>query len=150
MKRLLLAALFFPGMGFAADPKVAECFKVNALLKMDSDHYWADWRNSCPYTIDSVYVSVEFAGQGGEKVGNGLWALHLVSPGTGRVMRLSSPPTSAMFERIKVQKITTDLEQALGIPSEPKRAVKQPREEKPRTPAEKTDELNSYLRSRMR
>jgi hypothetical protein len=114
MNRLLPLALFVSGVCFASDPKVAECFKVNALLKMDSDHYWADWKNSCPYTIDSVYVTVEFADQLGQRVGNGLWALHLVGPGLARVIRLSTPPTSANFEKILVRKITTDLEQALG------------------------------------
>jgi len=117
MKRLMLAALM-SGMGFAAEPKVADCFKVNALLKMDGDHYWADWKNACPYTIDSVYVAVEFADRMGRSVGNGLWALHLVGPGLSRVIRLSSPPTSATFERISVRKITTDLEAALGLTPE--------------------------------
>ncbi len=117
------------GMALGADPKVAECFKVNALLKMDADHYWADWKNACPYTIESVYVAVEFADRMGQHVGNGLWALHLVGPGLARVMRLSSPPTSGVFERIKVSKITTDLEAALGLAPEaesapPKRAIR--------------------------
>ena len=116
MNRLLLFA-FVSGMGIAADAKVAECFKVNALLKMDSDHYWADWKNSCGYTIDSVYVAVEFADRLGQHVGNGLWALHFVTPGIARVIRLSTPPTSASFEKIVVRKITTDLEQALGPPA---------------------------------
>jgi len=115
MKRLLLLAFLGAGMGLAADPAVAQCFKVNALLKMDGDHYWADWKNACPYTIDSVYVNVEFSDRGGKSVGNGLWALHLVGPGLARVIRLSAPVTSAAFERIHVRKITTDLEQALGL-----------------------------------
>ena len=118
MKRLMLLALIGPGIGLAAEPGVAQCFKVNALLKMDSDHYWADWKNSCPYTIDSVYVVVEFADNVGHRVGDGLWALHLVGPGLARVIRLSAPATSAAFERIRVRKITTDLETALGrLPS---------------------------------
>ena len=117
MKRLLLLVLL-GGSAFGAEPKVSDCFKVNALLKMDGDHYWADWKNACPYTIDSVYVAVEFADRMGRSVGNGLWALHLVGPGLARVIRLSTPPTSAAFERISVRKITTDLEQALGLPPE--------------------------------
>ncbi len=148
MNRLLLLALLLPGMGFAADPKVADCFKVKALLKMDGDHYWADWKNSCPYTIDSVYVAVEFADRRGESVGNGLWGLHMVSPGSARVIRLSSPPTSGIFERISVRKITTDLEQALGIPPEPTRAPKQSSGED-RSALSKTQALNSFLRSRL-
>jgi len=115
MKHLLIWALLAPGIVRAADPKVAECFKVNALLKMDGDYYWADWRNSCPYTIDSVYVAVEFADHLGKRVGEGLMALHLVMPGLQRVIRLSTPPTSASFERIVVRKITTDLEQAMHL-----------------------------------
>jgi hypothetical protein len=116
MIRLFVLAIFAYGSAFAAEPGVAQCFKVNALLKMDGDHYWADWKNSCPYTIDSVYVAVEFADSLGNRVGNGLWALHLVIPGLARVIRLSAPPTSATFERIRVSRITTDLEQALGRP----------------------------------
>jgi len=126
MKHLLVLALLAPGMALAADPSVAQCFKVNALLKMDGDHYWADWKNSCPYTIDSVYVAVEFADRLGNHVGNGLWALHLVGPGLARVIRLSAPATTAAFERITVSRITTDLEQALGRPlsSSPERAFR--------------------------
>jgi hypothetical protein len=123
MKRLLLLGVIASGMALAADPKVSECFKVNALLKMDGDHYWADWKNSCPYTIDSVYVAVEFADQFGQRVGNGLLALHLVMPGLARVMRFSAPATSAEFVRIKVREITTDLEQALGRASTAPRKV---------------------------
>lgn len=113
MNRLLVLGLFAGGMAMAAEPSVAECFKVNALLKLDGDHYWADWKNSCPYTIDSVYIAVEFADHVGKSVGNGLWALHLVGPGLARVIRLSTPETSGVFERIRVRRITTDLEQAL-------------------------------------
>ena len=113
MNRLLLLGLCAGGLAMAEDPSVAKCFKVNALLKMDGDHYWADWKNSCPYTIDSVYISVEFADRRGKSVGNGLWALHLVGPGLARVIRLSTPVTSGDFQRILVRKITTDLEQAL-------------------------------------
>lgn len=109
-----MAILAVCGSGLAADPGVAQCFKVNALLKMDGDHYWADFKNTCPYTIDSVYVAVEFADRLGNSIGNGLWSLHLVGPGLARVIRLSTPPMPAMFERIKVRKITTDLEAALG------------------------------------
>jgi hypothetical protein len=115
MKHLVLLALLVPAGAMAADrPGVAQCFKVNALLKMDGDHYWADWKNACPYTIDSVYVAVEFADRLGQRVGTGLMSLHLVGPGLARVIRLSTPPTSANFEKIVVRKITTDLEQALG------------------------------------
>ncbi len=148
MNRLLLLALLIGGMGFAADPKVADCFKVKALLKMDGDHYWADWKNSCPYMIDSVYVAVEFADQRGESVGNGLWGLHMVSPGSARVMRLSSPPTSGIFERISVRKITTDLEAALGISPEPARAPRQS-SSRDRDSVGKTQALNTFLRSRL-
>jgi hypothetical protein len=114
MNRLVLLGIFAGGLAIAADPNVATCFKVNALLKMDGDHYWADWKNSCPYTIDSVYIAVEFADRGGKKVGNGLWALHLVGPGLSRVIRLSTPLMDGEFQRIRVRKITTDLETALG------------------------------------
>ncbi len=115
MNRFLCLGLFAGSMAMASVPDVSECFKVKALLKMDVDHYWADWKNACPYTIDSVYIAVEFADRAGRRVGNGLWALHLVGPGLSRVMRLSAPPTSGVYERIRVRKITTDLEAALRI-----------------------------------
>ena len=44
----------------AAKAEVSECFKVHRLLKTDSTHYWADWSNTCPYTIEAVYVMVGF------------------------------------------------------------------------------------------
>src|ERR1700677_1240854 len=103
MKRLLLLLLLLPimgGLACAENPTVTNCFKVNALIKMDEDHYWADWTNACPYTIDSVYVMVKFRNESGGALGDGVWGLHFVTPGTHQVTRFTSPLSLADFHSV--------------------------------------------------
>jgi hypothetical protein len=111
----LLPLLFLFGAdgGPSHRPKVPQCFQVNRLLKMDSDHYWADWTNACPYTIDSVYVMVRFADKSGKHQGNGVWALHFVLAGAHRTIRFTTPSSVTDFESVDVGKITTDSAEAL-------------------------------------
>lgn len=118
MKQLLLPLLFLATgvVACAQSPVVSRCFKVNALIKMDEDHYWADWTNSCPYTIDSVYVMVKFSDKSRHSVGDGVWSLHFIGPGTRRVMRLSAPGNVPLFQFVSVKKVTADLEEALREP----------------------------------
>ncbi len=97
----------------SAQPKIAQCFKVYNLIKMDEDHYWADWANGCPYTIDSVYVMVRFSDRSRTRLGNGVWALHFVTPGTHQVMRLTAPRSVPDFDFVQVHKITADSLEAL-------------------------------------
>jgi len=60
--KLALAILVLTLPALAAErPKVSDCFKVHSLTRMDDEHYWANWTNACPYTIDSVYVMIGFA-----------------------------------------------------------------------------------------
>jgi hypothetical protein len=94
-------------------PQVPECFKVNALIRMDDDHYWANWTNGCSYTIDSVYVTVEFEDGDRRTVGNGVWSMHFVTPGTHQVTRFSTPAGVSDFRTVKVRKVTTSLDEAL-------------------------------------
>jgi tetratricopeptide (TPR) repeat protein len=97
----------------SAQPKVGDCFKVYNLIKMDEDHYWANWANGCPYTIDSVYVMVGFSNRSKTRLGNGVWALHFVVPGTHQVTRFTAPRGVPDFDFIHVRKITTDSLEAL-------------------------------------
>ena len=113
MKFLPLLLLATGGLACAQSPAVSHCFKVNALIKMDEDHYWADWTNGCPYTIDSVYVMVKFSDKSRQKVGDGVWSLHFISPGARRVTRLSAPKNVRDFQFINVKKVTPDFEEAL-------------------------------------
>jgi hypothetical protein len=85
---------------------VSKCFKVRRLLKTDSTHYWADWSNTCPYTIDAVYVMVGFRDRSHKDMGNGVWPMYFVKPGAHRVTRFSAPV--ADFETVRVHRITTD------------------------------------------
>jgi hypothetical protein len=101
------------GIAYAEKPKVSECFKVNALIKTDEVHYWADWTNSCPYTIDSVYVLVAFANKSNPYLGNGVWPMYFVTPGAHRVTRFTIPAEVWGFESVNVRKITTDSVEAL-------------------------------------
>jgi hypothetical protein len=106
--------LAFATIGFAAErPKIADCFKVNWLLRADEEHYWANWTNRCSYTIDSVYVMVGFADQGNQSIGNGVWGLHFVTPGESRVTRFSTPARVPDFHSVHVRKITANSEEAL-------------------------------------
>jgi tetratricopeptide (TPR) repeat protein len=96
-----------------AQPQIAQCFKVYDLLKMDQDHYWANWQNACPYTIDSVYVMVRFSDRSRGHLGNGVWALHFVTPGTHQVTRFTAPRGVPDFDIVQLHKITTDSLEAL-------------------------------------
>jgi hypothetical protein len=114
MKTLLALLLAGVAVVSAADkPKVSQCFKVRALLKADEEHYWADWANNCPYTIDSVYVMVGFSDRYRKHLGDGVWPLYFVTPGTHRVTRFSVPVGVSGFRTVSVHKITTDSVEAL-------------------------------------
>ncbi len=108
-------ALLCGGAASAGDhpPTVPECFKVHRLLKTDATHYWADWTNTCPYTIDSVYVMVGFQDQSRRHLGDGVWPMYFVLPGVHRVTRFSVPVGVDGFEVISVRRITTDSAEAL-------------------------------------
>jgi hypothetical protein len=111
--RLTLLFLIGAAVAAAEPPKVSECFKVHALVKMDEEHYWADWTNACPYTIDSVYVMVGFADKSKGHLTDGVWAMYFVTPGTHRVTRFTAPLTVPEFASVNVRKITTDSVEAL-------------------------------------
>lgn len=103
MKTLIL--LLLPTL-LEAQP-VSTCFHVNSLLKADSESYWANWSNNCPYTIDAVYVNVKFS-----PAGDGVWALHFIPPGARRVTRFTVPKEVLDFATVVVHKITTDMMEA--------------------------------------
>jgi hypothetical protein len=112
--------VFFLASGslFAEMPQVPQCFKVHALVKMDEEHYWANWTNACPYIIDSVYVMVKFADKARNELANGVWGLHFVGTGEHRITRFTAPRTFPEFESVRIDKITTDSAEALHAPSE--------------------------------
>jgi hypothetical protein len=95
----------------AAGLEASKCFKVHRLLKTDATHYWADWTNTCPYTIDAVYVMVGFLDGKSQEMGSGVWPMYFVTPGAHRVTRFSAPV--ADFETVHVHGITTDSAMAL-------------------------------------
>ena len=105
----------------AERPQVPDCFKVHALIKMDEEHYWANWTNKCPYVIDSVYVMVKFADKYRNGLGNGVWGLHFVGSGEHRITRFTAPLTKPEFDSVQIEKITTDSVEALHEKSEPPR-----------------------------
>ena len=114
MKALLTVVfLLSAGAAFAQKPKVSDCFKVHALIRADEAHYWADWTNACPYTIDSVYVLVTFADKSKLHVGDGVWPMYFITPGTHRVTRFSVPAEVLDFAWVRVQKITADAVEGL-------------------------------------
>lgn len=116
MKHLLTLTtlfLFVAGAALAATPKVSDCFKVHSMVKVDDDHYGANWTNACPYTIDSVYVIVRFSDKVGNPLGNGVWAMHFVPAGTHRLNRFTVPSSVQDFESVSVRRILTDSIEAL-------------------------------------
>lgn len=89
-------------------PRIEECFQVNWLLRADEAHYWADWVNTCPYTIDSVYVMVGFVDHAKKPLGNGVWPMYFVLSGAHQVTRFSAPAEVAGFDALVVHRITID------------------------------------------
>jgi hypothetical protein len=126
--KVLLTAVFLLSAGavFAQKPKVSDCFKVHALLRADEAHYWADWTNACPYTIDSVYVLVTFHDKSTQHIGDGVWPMYFVTPGAHRVNRFSVPSEVLDFAWVHVQKITADAVEGLRSPN-PVRAQSAPK-----------------------
>jgi len=111
---LLLCAFASSVKLSAADkPHVSDCFTVHALVKTDADHYWADWTNHCPYTIDAVYVMVTFMDKARKIIGDGVWPMYFVEPGRHRVTRFSVPAVASAYEYVNVRRITTDAALAL-------------------------------------
>jgi len=110
----LVCGLTFAAVALAKHPKVSECFKVHELLRADEEHYWATWTNACPYTIDSVYVTVRFADRSSRDLADGVWSLHFIPPGTHRTMRFSAPGKIADFASVHQKKITADMAEAFG------------------------------------
>ena len=118
MKHLcVVLSLWGAGLACAADKPadaaIPECFKVRALLKTDDTHYWADWANTCPFTIDKVYVLVGFLDRSRKMLGNGVWPMYFILPGVHRVTRFSVPVGVSGFEFVDVRRITTNSVEAL-------------------------------------
>lgn len=116
MKHLVFG-LTFATVALAQHPKVSECFKVHELLRADQEHYWATWTNSCPYTIDSVYVTVRFADRSSRELADGVWSLHFIPAGAHRTMRFSAPGKIADFASVHQKNITSDMSEAFGRPA---------------------------------
>jgi hypothetical protein len=113
MKHLVFG-LMFAAIALAQHPKVSDCFKVHELLRADEEHYWATWTNTCPYTIDAVYVMVRFADRSAKDLADGVWALHFIAPGAHRTMRFSAPGKLTDFASVHQRKITGDIGEAFG------------------------------------
>jgi hypothetical protein len=113
MKHLVFG-LTFAAIALAQHPNVSQCFKVHELLRADEEHYWATWTNACPYTIDSVYVTVQFADRSSAQLADGVWSLHFIPPGTHRTMRFSAPGRISDFTSVHQKRITADMSEAFG------------------------------------
>lgn len=113
MKHLLLG-LTLTAIAVAQHPNVSDCFKVHSMIRADEEHYWTTWTNTCPYTIDAVYVMVRFSDRAARDVAEGVWSLHFVEPGAHRTMRFSAPGKLSDFASVHQQKITADIEEAFG------------------------------------
>jgi hypothetical protein len=113
MKHLVLG-LLCAVIALSQHPKVSDCFKVQELLRADEEHYWATWTNTCPYTVDSVYVTVRFADRSSKELADGVWSLHFIAPGAHRTMRFSAPGKIADFASVHQKNITADMNEAFG------------------------------------
>ena len=113
MKRVLVFLLLAAGALAGDKPSVPQCFQIHSLTPTDGEHYWADWTNACPYTIDSVYVMINFWDKSHKRLGDGVWGLHFITQGAHRVTRFSAPRGVGGFEFVDVRKVTTDSDEAL-------------------------------------
>jgi hypothetical protein len=113
MKQALLVLVFAVAAYAGEKPAVSKCFQIHSLTRTDGEHYWADWTNACPYTIDSVYVMIGFRDKFHQRLGNGVWALHFITQGAHRVTRFSTPNGVGGFQFLDIRKITTDFTEAL-------------------------------------
>ena len=104
--------------GNPGDKAISTCFKVRRLLKTDETHYWADWTNTCPFTIDPVYVMVRFL-DGPQTLDDGVWPMYFILPGVHRVTRFSIPVGVEGFEFIRVRRYHHQLGGGAAIYSEP-------------------------------
>src|SRR5579862_7413103 len=112
--RSVLVFLLLASAAIAGDkPAVSQCFQVHSLTRTDGEHYWADWTNACPYTIDSVYVMIGFWDKFHKRLGDGVWGLHFITRGAHRVTRFSAPSGATGFESVDIRKVTADFEEAL-------------------------------------
>ncbi|MEO8053095.1 MAG: hypothetical protein ABI833_22025 [Acidobacteriota bacterium] len=112
--KLVLVLLLWGIVALAGEkPTVAQCFKVHSLTRTDAEHYWADWTNACPYTIDSVYVMIGFQDRFHRRLGDGVWGLHFITQGMHRVTRFSTPRGVGSFQFVDIRKVTADSEEAL-------------------------------------
>ena len=113
MKQVLVFLLLAGGVLAGDMPNVAQCFQVHSLTRTDGEHYWADWTNACPYTIDSVYVMIDFRDRFHKRLGDGVWGLHFITKGAHRVTRFSTPRGVGDFAFVGIRKVTTDSGEAL-------------------------------------
>jgi hypothetical protein len=90
----------------------ADCLKITALIRADSDHYWAAWQSACRAPIASVYAVVTFLRQGVEQ-GSGLIGFHFVR-GRG-VTRYNTPAALGDYDHVRVRRIIGSLNDALRI-----------------------------------
>ncbi len=110
----LFALAAFAGLASAEQkPRIPACFKIHAMIRADAEHYWTNWTNACPYTIDAVYVMVGFLDESRRWLGNGVWAMYFITPGASRIVRFSMPVEVPDFYSVKLVKITTNSEEAL-------------------------------------
>ena len=130
MRHLLIALLLCSAVQAASPTSVSNkaaasnCFRVNRLLKSDDVHYWAEWTNACPYTIDAVYVLVRFLDNGRNELANGVWPMYFVRPGVHNVNRFSAPVGG--FSTVALHRITTDFAEALAQDRAAARRTKKP------------------------
>jgi hypothetical protein len=113
MKRALLFLWLAAAVTASEKPAITQCFKVHSLTRADEEHYWASWTNTCPYTIDSVYVMIGFRDKSRKWLGDGVWGLHFITQGAHRVTRFSVPRGVDGFESLDIRKVTTDFTEAL-------------------------------------
>ena len=101
---------------FSGNQSVSSDYYPNPVvvhISTDGEHYWADWTNACPYTIDSVYVMIDFWDKFHKRLGDGVWGLHFITQGAHRVTRFSAPRGVDSFQFVGIRKVTTDSGEAL-------------------------------------
>jgi hypothetical protein len=94
-------------------PPVHECFKVRSLERVDDLHYRQISENTCPYTLEVVYVLVKFMDKDGYRIGVDKYSAPWVNPGERLKTVLEVPLYVRGFKTVGVRKITSDVSEAL-------------------------------------
>ena len=76
--------------------------------------YWVEVNNQCGKDLGHLYVVISFRDAGNERLAETFWALD-VDRGQHGVNRFTAPPMGRPYRNIRVERITSDLMEAVCL-----------------------------------